>query len=186
VKVLGIQTSPNEDGLTASMALAALRGAEAAGAETELIHLRKLDIQTCRACDRGWGICRTEYRCIIDDAFQGVRDKMGEAEALVISTPVYFGEVSEVAKSFLDRLRRCEFPMGEDSPIQGTPALAIAAAGGSGGGVITALEMLERYMRVIAIRPFDFVTVTRWTRDHKLPMAEAAGRRLVEFAQSEE
>jgi multimeric flavodoxin WrbA len=185
MKVLGIQTSPNEDGLTASMAMAALKGAEDAGAETELIHLRKLDIQACRACDKGWGICRSEYRCIIEDDMQGVRDRMGAADALVISTPVYFGEVSEVFKSFFDRLRRCEFPLGEESPIYGTPGIGIAAAGGSGGGVLTALEMLERYLRIIAVRPFDFITVTRFTRDHKLPMAEVTGRRLVEFVQSE-
>jgi len=184
MKVLGIQTSPNEDGLTASMALAALKGAETAGAETELIHLRKLDIRTCQACDQGWGICRSEHRCIIEDDLQSVRERMGEAEALVVSTPVYFGEVSEVTKSFFDRLRRCEFPLGEDSPIHGTPAIGISAAGGSGGGVVTALEMLERYLRIIGVPPFDLITVTRLTRDHKLAMAEEAGRRLVESCES--
>ena len=184
MKVLGIQTSPNQDGLTGSMALAALKGAEAAGAETELIHLRRLDIRTCQACDQGWGICRSEHRCIIEDDLQAVREKMGDADALVVSTPVYFGEVSEVTKSFFDRLRRCEFPLGEDSPIHGTPAIGISAAGGSGGGVVTALEMLERYLRMVSTRPFDLITVTRFTRDHKVAMAEEAGRRLVEFATS--
>jgi len=184
VKVLGIQTSPNEDGLTASMALAGLKGAEAAGAETELIHLRKRDIRACLACDQGWGICRTEHRCITEDEFQAIREQMGAADALIISTPVYFGEPSEVTKSFFDRLRRCEFPLGEDSPIYGTPAIGISAAGGSGGGVVTALEMLERYLRMVSTRPFDLITVTRFTRDHKVAMAEEAGRRLVEFATS--
>lgn len=180
MRVLGIQTSPNEDGLTASMALAALKGAEAAGAETELIHLRKLDVRTCQACDRGWGMCRSEHRCVIEDEFQSVRERMGNADAVIVSTPVYFGEVSEITKSFFDRLRRCEFPLGEDSPIHGTAAIGIAAAGGSGRGAVTALEMLERYLSMCGLRPFDLITVTRFTRDHKLPMAEAAGRRLVE------
>ncbi|MGQ9732617.1 MAG: flavodoxin family protein [Candidatus Zipacnadales bacterium] len=185
VKILAIQTSPNEDGLTANMAQAALKGAAGVGAETELIHLRKRDIKACLACEQGWGLCRKENRCIIEDEFQSLREQMGIADGLIISTPVYFGEISEVAKSFLDRLRRCEFTLGEDSPIHGTPAIGISAAGGSGGGVVTALEMLERYLRVIGIFPFDLLTVTRWSRDHKLDTAEAAGRRLIEFLQSE-
>ena len=185
MRILGIQTSPNEDGLTASMALAALKGAEAAGAETDLIHLRKLDIRTCQACDRGWGICRSENRCIIEDDLQGLRERMGEADAVVVSTPVYFGEVSEITKSFFDRLRRCEFTLGEDSPVNGTPAIGISAAGGSGGGVVTALEMLERYLRMTGLRPFDLITVTRATSEHKLAMAEQAGRRLAESCQTE-
>ena len=182
MKVLGIQTSPNEDGLTATMAMSALAGAESAGAETEIVHLRRLDVGACLACDDGWGICRSEHTCIIADDFHTVREAMGQADALVISTPVYFGEPSEVAKSFLDRLRRCEFPLGDASPIYGTPAVVISAAGGSGGGVVTALEDMERYLRVIAIRPFDLITVTRFSRDHKIETAKAAGARLVAFA----
>jgi multimeric flavodoxin WrbA len=185
MKILGIQTSPNEDGLTASMALAALKGAEAAGAETDLLHLRKLDLGLCRACDKGWGICRSENRCVIEDDLQGVRERMGAADALVVSTPVYFGEVSEITKSFFDRLRRCEFTLGEDSPINGTPAIGISAAGGSGGGVVTALEMLERYLRMTGLRPFDLITVTRLTREFKLVAAEEAGRLLAASLQSE-
>jgi multimeric flavodoxin WrbA len=166
------------------MALAALEGAEAAGAETEIAHLRGLDIGACLACKEGWGICRTEHSCIIADDFHSIREQIGQADAVVISTPVYFGEPSEVTKSFFDRLRRCEFPLGEESLIYGTPAIVISAAGGSGGGAVTALEDMERYLRVISIRPFDLITVTRFTREHKIETAKAAGAALVEFAKN--
>jgi multimeric flavodoxin WrbA len=180
MKVIALQASPNTDGLTATTALAALRGAEAAGAETELIHLRKQTIEGCRACGDGWGICRRESVCVIEDDFAAIRESIGAADALVIALPVYFGEPPEIAKAYLDRLRRCEWGMGEASRIQGMPVMAIAAAGGSGGGTVSALSMLERYFGVIGLRPFDYITVTRFTRDHKLPMLEVAGRRLVE------
>jgi len=182
MKVLAIQTSPNVDGLTASLAIAALVGAESAGAETELVHLRQLDLETCRACDRGWGSCRTENRCVIEDDFQELRDALGDATAVIVSTPVYFGEVSEVAKTFFDRLRRCEWGRGEESPIHGTPAIGIAAAGGSGNGAATALVMLERYLQMVGLRPFDLVTVTRFNREYKLSLVEVAGRKLAESA----
>jgi multimeric flavodoxin WrbA len=182
MKVLAIQTSPNVDGLTAGMAIAALVGAESAGAETELVHLRQLNIETCRACDRGWGRCRAENQCVIEDDFQGLRKAIGEAGAVIVSTPVYFGEVSEVTKSFFDRLRRCEWGRGEESPIHGTPAIGITAAGGSGNGAATALVMLERYLQMVGMRPIDLVTVTRFNRECKLSLAEVAGVKLAESA----
>ncbi|UCH34636.1 MAG: flavodoxin family protein, partial [Armatimonadota bacterium] len=108
MKVIAIQTSPNEDGLTATMAQMALDGAKAAGAETELIHLCGASIEACRQCENGWGLCRSEGRCVIEDDFEDLRRRIGEAGAVVISTPVYFGDLSEAAKCFFDRLRRCE------------------------------------------------------------------------------
>jgi len=185
MKILAIQTSPNVNGLTAGMAVAALVGADSAGAETELLHLRQMNIETCRACGQGWGRCREENLCVIEDDLQGVREAIGQADGLIVSTPVYFGEVSEVTKSFFDRLRRCEWGMGEASPIHGTPVIGIAAAGGGGGGAAPALVMLERYLQFVGINPFDLVTVTRFNRDYKLATAEVAGMKLVEMINSE-
>jgi hypothetical protein len=52
MKCLAIQSSPNLDGLTSSLAQAVLNGVTAEGGETDLIHLNELDIQTCIACNR--------------------------------------------------------------------------------------------------------------------------------------
>jgi multimeric flavodoxin WrbA len=180
MKALAIQTSPNTDGLTATIAVACLMGAQEAGAVTELVHLRGMNVETCRACDNGWGICMRENRCTIeDDDFEGLREQIGEADALVVSTPVYFGEVSEITKSFFDRLRRCEWGFEEGSNIRGKPVVGIAAAGGSGNGAATALVMLERYLQMCGMKPFDLITVTRFTKDYKLATAEAAGNAMV-------
>ncbi len=108
MKILAMQGSPNVDGLTAKMAKQAVAGAGAAGAKTELLALCELKLGACRQCDDGWGQCRREGTCIIDDDFDGVRQKMAAVDGIVISTPVYWGNLSEVFKSFLDRLRRCE------------------------------------------------------------------------------
>lgn len=57
MKVIGIQSSPNPDGLTCQLVKAVLEGAESRGAETELVHLNKLNIESCKAHNRGWGTC---------------------------------------------------------------------------------------------------------------------------------
>jgi multimeric flavodoxin WrbA len=185
VKVLAIQTSPNTDGLTATIAASALEGAKSAGAEIELVHLKQLKIESCRQCENGWGRCRREGMCIIEDDLESVREKMRAADALVLSTPVYFGDVSEVTKNFLDRLRRCERHWPGESPIKGTPVLSIAAAGGGGGGGPTCLVALDRYFGVIGLPVFDSVIVTRRSRDYKIAAAKAAGAALVAWAKEQ-
>jgi len=179
MKVIGIQSSPNTDGLTCQLAEAALQGAESGGSETELVHLNKLTIESCKAHDRGWGNCRTKGICIIEDDFQDLREKINEADALVFSTPVYFGDISESAKRFLDRWRRCENFSRQASPLIGKPAIGIAAAGGSGRGVVNALRNLETYLGWLQFTIFDLVTVTQKSRTHKLDMLRVAGKRML-------
>lgn len=178
MKCLAIQSSPNVDGLTCSLALAVLKGVKGAGGETELIHLNEMDVKTCIACDRGWGQCRNGD-CILEDDFESIRRKIGEADAFVFATPVYFGDLSESAKAFLDRLRRCEAFSGRGT-CEGKNAIGIASAGGSGNGAAKALYNLEGYLRRVGFDVFDLVPVTKFSKDHKLMMLEAAGGRIKE------
>ena len=79
VKVVGIESSPNLDGLTCQLAEAALDGAKSKGAEVELVHLNRLSVESCKAHDRGWGTCRDEGRCLIEDDFQTLRENNSNA-----------------------------------------------------------------------------------------------------------
>jgi multimeric flavodoxin WrbA len=178
MQCLAIQSSPNREGLTASLAQAVLTGVKAAGGSTELVHLNQLDIQSCRACDRGWGRCREENLCILEDAFEALRKKMSTADAVVFATPVYFHDLSESAKRLLDRLQRCE--AFEFKTFAGKKVIGIASAGGSGRGAVRALYHLEEYLRRLGFEVFDLVAVTRFSKDHKLGMLEDAGKRLVQ------
>ena len=47
-------------------------------------------------------------------------------------------------------------------------------------GAARALYNLEDYLKRVGFEIFDLVPVTRFSKDHKLPMLEAAGRRLAE------
>jgi len=178
MKIVGLNASPNEDGLTAGMLAAALDGAAQAGADTQTVHLKTLELLACVQCDSGWGLCRKEGRCVIADGFQALREDLHAADALVISTPVYYGEIAEVAKNLLDRLRRCENAGPEDSPLAGIFVLGIAAAGGSGGGIVSCQQVLERYAQHIGLRVFDMIPVTRRSRDYKIDTARAAGKAM--------
>lgn len=177
MKVVAVQSSPNRDGLTSSLAQAALKGLKDKGGETELIHLNELDLKPCIACDGGWGKCKDEGICILEDDFQRLRAKIAESDVLIFATPVYWHDLSESAKIFLDRLRRCE--RGRDfKTFIGKKAIGIASAGGSGKGAVRALYILEDYLRRLGFDIFDLVPVTRFSKEHKLGMLQEAGKRL--------
>jgi len=179
MKCLAIQSSPNRDGLTSSLAQAVLNGVTTEGGETDLIHLNELDIQTCIACNSGWGECRDQGSCILDDDFEDVRKQITNADTVVFATLVYWHDLSESAKAFLDRLRRCERPR-DFKTFSGKKIIGITSAGGSGRGAVRALYNLEDYLRRLGFEIFDLVSVTRFSKDHKLPMLEEAGRHLVQ------
>ena len=176
MKIVALQSSPRKDGLTASLAEAVLGGYEEKGGDVELIHLNHMDIKTCIACEDGWGICR-DGSCILKDDFEDIRKKIAGADAVIFATPVYWHDLSESAKAFLDRLRRVEAFSGRGT-CEGKKAIGISAAGGSGNGAVKALLNLEDYLRRVGFEVFDLVPVTRVTRDQKLSMLFDAGRRL--------
>jgi multimeric flavodoxin WrbA len=179
MKIIAIQASPNHDGLTAETAKRVIKGVEAAGNTAELVNLNDLVIKKCKACDGGWGQCRDEGTCILKDDFAELVDKMVEADGLVFTTPVYWWDLSESTKTFLDRLRRCETHFGFKR-FNNKRYIGITCAGGTGNGATRALNLLEEYLKRIGFKMYDWVPVTQWNRAHKLPMLEEAGERFFE------
>ena len=178
MKVVILSGTPKTEGLSASCVAAAVAGAEKAGASVVVIDLCKTSIERCRVCGDGWGICRNEHVCAYgEDGFNEVSREIAEADALVIQTPVYWGETSEALKSFLDRFRRCEATK-ENTALTGKEVLLIAAPGGSGGGLLTCLGQMERAVQHMRGHVFDYIGVNRWNREYKLKAIEAAAEAL--------
>jgi multimeric flavodoxin WrbA len=179
MRVIAINASANRDGLTAACAAAFLSGAEEAGAQVSLIHLKDVELQLCRMCGSGWGACRERAICVIEDDFERMRREIFGADAWALATPVFFGDLSESAKAFLDRLRRCNIgPNG--GQLKGKDFLAIAAAGGSGRGIGSCAETVERIAGHMGMRVADIITVTRRNKLYKIDAIKAAGRAVVE------
>ena len=170
---LVLSASPNIDGLTEDCARAAETGIHAAGCQADLVRLNDLNIGMCEACGSGWGTCLDGHRCQVEDDFQALHLKTLAADGLVLVSPVYWGEMSESAKAFTDRLRRCEA-----GRLAGKPVLAVATAGGSGGGMITCLQSMERWIQHTRARTFDLIPVNRWSRPYKLAAIDEASRAM--------
>ena len=180
MNVIVISSSPNKDGLTAACATAAVEGVLQAGGQAEEVRLNDLQVGMCQACGNGWGTCLDDHECQTEDDFQALHARVLQADACVLVTPVYWGEISESAKAFTDRLRRCEATRGDESGLFGKPVIAVAAAGGSGNGMITCLQSMERWIEHVRARKFDLIPVNRWSREYKLVAIREAAREMVQ------
>jgi len=178
MKVMMISGSRNTAGRTAQCANAIAKGLAEAGATSELVFLPVMKIERCRQCEAdGWGICRREGSCVINDDFAGLLEKMKAADAVVAANPVYFRDLSDSMRSFLDRVRRLKF-MQPDRPMEGKPAVGVCLAGGSGNFAPSAGYILDTVLQMCGFDVVDMINVRRQNLDIKLPMLEATGRWL--------
>ena len=181
MNVIVISSSPNVDGLTAACASAAVEGVRRARGHVQEVRLNDLKVGMCEACDNGWGTCLRDHECQVGDDFQGLHAQVLQADAYALVTPVYWGEMSEPAKAFADRLRRCEAARGEASGLSGKPLIAVAAAGDSGNGMITCLLSMERWIEHVRARKWDLIPVNRWSREYKLVAIREAASSMVQY-----
>jgi len=172
--VVMISGSRNPEGRTAGCANAIAKGL--AKATSELFLLPTMKLERCRQCNAdGWGICRTEFRCVIeDDDFAGTVEKLKAADAAVFLSPVYLRDLSESIRGFLDRLRRITFRQNT-RVFQGKPAVVLAMAGGGGGGTPTTSLNLETMVGMCGYDIVDVINVRRQNFDIKVPMLEMTG-----------
>lgn len=173
-----ISGSRNPEGLTARCAAAVAGGLTGAGGTSETVFLPTINLERCRQCDPdGWGICRSQGRCVIEDDFASLVEKIGAADAVVFATPVYFGDLSESMRGFLDRLHRVSFQHAEKS-VKGKSVIGVCLAGGGGGGAPTACFSLENILRKIGFNVVDVMPVRRQNIAARIPKLEKAGKRL--------
>jgi multimeric flavodoxin WrbA len=99
LKILGIKGSPRKRANSTVLLEQLLSGASDAGAATHIIVPWELDMAPCMACDG----CTRKGRCTKKDDFQQVYDQILDCDALVVSTPIYFGAMSAQVKVLIDR-----------------------------------------------------------------------------------
>ena len=105
MKVIAINGSPRKNWNTAILLQKALDGAVSQGAETEMFHLYELNYKGCISCFS----CKTKDgksygMCAIKDDLTPILRKVGEVDAIILGSPIYFGTVTGEMKSFMERL----------------------------------------------------------------------------------
>jgi multimeric flavodoxin WrbA len=153
---------PNKIGLTFSCVEECKKELKNIGNEVEHICISKRYIQRCISCgERGWGICLEDHRCVINDDFNDIYNLMSNYDGYIFITPVYFWEMSESAKAFFDRLKRCD-AFNDNSDIRGKKLISIACAGGSGSGTENTLQSFDTLNHFIKMDMIGRIPVTKF------------------------
>lgn len=105
VKVLAINGSPRKNWNTDTLLQKALAGAKSVGAQTAAVHLYDLNFKGCTSCFA----CKRKNskfsgHCAMKDDLSGVLEKVLESDVLFLGSPIYFGNVTGLMRSFLERL----------------------------------------------------------------------------------
>ncbi len=106
------------------------------GAGTELIDVTKLDIKGCLGCNA----CYKAGKCVLNDDFYGVYEKMLDADGIILGSPVYFDAVSAQLKAFIDRTADCR----HCQLLSGKYGMSVTATASSGAD--ETLKQLNDFM----------------------------------------
>jgi multimeric flavodoxin WrbA len=137
MRVIAFNGSPHGDGTVYAGISAMREELEKAGIAVELIHVGGKPIRGCVDCRK----CGTLGKCVFDDDMVNeCRDKVNEADGVILGSPVYYGGVAGAFKSFLDRLF---FP---GLNLRYKPGAVVASLRRSGG--IAVFHQLNNYLNL--------------------------------------
>ncbi len=123
MKVIAINGSPRKEGNTYCALKTACDVLNAEGIETEIVNVGNLNITGCKAC----GACSKLGKCMIDDGFNEIAEKVAASDGIIVGTPVYYAGINGTLKCFLDR-----FFYGNSAKMRFKPAAALTALRRSG------------------------------------------------------
>lgn len=103
--VVGINGSPRKGKNSDTMLDFALKGARDKGASTEKINLFNLNFSGCVSCFECKRLGGKSFgKCAVQDDLSEVLNKILNADAVVISVPIYFSDVPGAVRNMLERL----------------------------------------------------------------------------------
>ena len=172
--VLGIVGSPNPEGRTNQLVMAALKGAADAGATIELIQLSDYVVAACKDC-LPW-VCVDNLKCTYEDnAFEFLSQKILNCGALVLGTPVYWWDTSGLVRYLILKMFRV---FARSAPLQGLPALGLSIAGGTGNGLVSGLRPVYHFFQMMQMRALEPVPATRFNFSQALTHAGELGGQI--------
>ncbi len=152
MKVLAINGSPRKNWNTGLLLKNALDGAALGGAEVELINLYGLNFKGCISCFACKKLGGKSYgKCAVNDELRPVLDKVEEADALIIGSPVYFGMVTGETRSFLERLLFQYLVYDSNHSSLNTRKMPV--------GIIYTMNVPEEYLDMVGYRQMFKTTV---------------------------
>lgn len=188
-RVLCIAGSPRRRGNSDRLLDAAVSGIEAAGGVAIRLAAAEVAPQPCRGCNA----CSATGECTTRDSMDEVYALLSSADAVIVSSPVYFAGVPATLKALYDRCQPFwarRYVLKQPPPPRRRPgALLVVGAGGDPFGPECAITTTRSVFAVLDVQmtevlqvigPDSPTDVTRRSAD--LDRAVEIGRLLVSEA----
>ncbi len=100
-KILAIQGSYKNNGVTTTMLTHAVEESKKAGYEVEYIRLHDHTIGYCKGCRK----CFETGECVFkDDDMAWISDSIKNSDVIILAAPVYWANVPAIVKNLFDRM----------------------------------------------------------------------------------
>lgn len=138
MKVLLINGSPHKKGNTYIALSEVATALEKEGVATEIVSIGTKAIQGCIACNK----CQETGVCVFnDEPYRTIREKLQQADGVIIGSPVYFAGPNGMLCALLDRLfYSCR------SALLYKPATSVAIC--RRGGASATFDRLNKYFTI--------------------------------------
>ncbi len=107
MKMMLLNGSPRKNWNTALMLKEAQKGAASVGAETEYIDLFDLRYTGCRSCLACKRKDAERCKCFWKDDLSPLIDRIFAADALIVGSPIYLGDITSQLRGLIERLHFC-------------------------------------------------------------------------------
>ena len=99
--ILILNGSPRKNGTTQSLVNSFIEGGKSSGNEVIELYLNGMNIHGCLACE---SCQKNSGNCVQKDDMQLVYDAFEKCDALVLASPMYWGNITGQLKVVIDRL----------------------------------------------------------------------------------
>ena len=140
MKVVAFNGSARKDGNTAIMIRYVFKALAEEGIETEIIQLSGTHLWGCTACYQCF-IQKNRQCAVKTDILNSCIEKMLEADAILLASPTYFGDITSELKALIDRAGMVG--RANDSLFKRKLGAAIVSA--RRGGAIHAFDSINHF-----------------------------------------
>ena len=138
-KVLLVNGSPHRNGNTFTALSEVAKALEENGVEAEIVHIGNRPVQGCIGCYK----CKERGICVFhDEVYMSLRNKLTEADGIVIGSPVYFGGPSGSLCALLDRLF---YSCGQLAQYKPAASVVVCRR----GGATATFDRLNKYFTIL-------------------------------------
>jgi len=181
-KIVAIVSSPQKNANTDLLVNKAAEAAKKNGNDVEVFSLNTIaDKKGCQGCD---GCKKNGTGCVIKDGLTPVLDAIRNADGVIISSPVYFGEACGQYRMLEDRFYgylKADFSLN----INAGKKVAVITAAGSAGAEALADKMegvMKGYLKFESVGKLAVTTANdrKFAETHPdvIAQAEALGKKF--------